>query len=86
MIDNKDGCIPSPLVMFTCTTLHHALVEWQKIKGVNLTASKSKLRAASPDHSNFFNYKNEGGKIAFYCAVTGRKLLPWLALQIRKHF
>jgi hypothetical protein len=29
MNDNKDGHIPSPLIMFACTTLHHALLEWQ---------------------------------------------------------
>jgi hypothetical protein len=26
MIDNKDGHIPSPLIMFTCTALRHALL------------------------------------------------------------
>jgi len=35
MIDDKDSHIPSPLIMFTCTTLRHALLEWQKYKGVH---------------------------------------------------
>ena len=75
MIDDKDGHIPSPLIMFTCTALRHALLEWQKNKGVHPKASKSKLKADRPDRSNYFNHKNDGGKIASCCAVTGRKLL-----------
>jgi len=75
MIDDKDGHIPSPLIMFTCTALRHALLEWQKNKGVYPKASKSKLKADRPDHSNYFNYKNDIGKIASCCSVTGRKLL-----------
>jgi hypothetical protein len=63
MIDNKDGHIPSPLIMFTRTALRHALLEWQKNKGVQPKASKSKLNANRPDRSNYFNCKNEVGKI-----------------------
>jgi hypothetical protein len=74
MIDDKDGHIPSPLIMFTCTVLHHALLEWQKNKGVHPKASKSKLKADRPDRSNYFNCKNDGGKITSCCAVMGRKL------------
>jgi hypothetical protein len=43
MIDAKDGHIPSPLIMSTCTVLRHALLQWQKNKGVHPKASKSKL-------------------------------------------
>ena len=75
MIDDKDGHIPSPLIMFTCTALRHALLEWQKNKGVHPKASKSKLKADRPDLSNYFNYKNDGGKIASCCAAMCRKLL-----------
>jgi len=75
MIHDKDGPIPSPLFMFTCTTLRHALVEWQKNKGVHPKASKSKLKVDRPDRSNYFNYKNDGAKNASCCAATGRKLL-----------
>jgi len=75
MIDDKDGHIPSPLIMFTCTALRHALLEWQKNKGVHPKASKSKLKADRPDRSNYFNCKNHGGKIVSCCAVTCRKLL-----------
>jgi hypothetical protein len=32
MIDNKDGHIPLPLIMFTCAALHHALLELQRLK------------------------------------------------------
>jgi hypothetical protein len=75
MINDKDGHIPSPLIMFTCTALRHALLQWQKNKGVHSKASKSKLKADRPDRSNYFNHKNDHGKIASCCAVTGRKLL-----------
>jgi len=75
MIDDKDGHIPSPLIMFTCTVWRHALLEWQKNKGVHPKASKSKPKAGRPDDSNYFNCKNDGGKIASCCAVMGRKLL-----------
>jgi len=62
MIDDKDGHIPSPLIMFTCTGLRHALLEWQQKQGVHPKASKSKLKAKRPDRSNYFNYKNASGK------------------------
>ena len=75
MIDNKDGHIPSPLIIFSCTAFRHSLVEWQKINGVHPKASKSKLKANRPDCSNYFNYKNHGGKNASCCAAMGRKLL-----------
>jgi hypothetical protein len=75
MIDDKDGHIPSPLIMFTCTALRHALLAGQKNKGVHPKASKSKLIADRPDRWNYFNCKNDGGQIASCCAVTGRKLL-----------
>jgi len=75
MIDDKDGQISSPLIMFRCTALRHAPLEWQKNKGVHPKASKSKLKADRPDRSNYFNYKNESGKIASCCTVMGRKLL-----------
>jgi len=74
MIDDKDGHIPSPLIMFTCTAMCHALLEWQKNKGVHPKASKSKLNADRPDRSNYFNYKNEGDENASCCAAMGRKL------------
>jgi hypothetical protein len=61
MIDNKDGHIPWPLIMFTCTALRHALLEWQKNKGFHPKASKSKLNTDRPDRSNYFNYKNDPG-------------------------
>jgi len=74
MINDKDGHIPSPLIMFTCTALRHALLEWQKNKGVHPKASKSKLKVDRPDHSNYFNHKNCDGKNPSCCAATGRKL------------
>jgi hypothetical protein len=55
MINDKDGHIPSPLIMVTFTTLRHALLEWQKNQGVHPKASKSQLKADRPDRSNYFN-------------------------------
>jgi len=52
MVDDKDGHIPSPLIMFTCTALRHAFLEWQNNKGVYPKASKAKLKADRPDRSN----------------------------------
>jgi hypothetical protein len=75
MIDNKDGHIPSPLMVFSCTALCHALLEWQKNKGVHPKASQSKLIAEKPDRLGYFNYKKNGGKNASSCAATGCKLL-----------
>jgi hypothetical protein len=75
MIDDKDGHIPSPLIMITCTALRDALLEWQKHKGVHPKASNSKLHADKPDRSNYFNCKNEGVRMVFYCTVMVRKLL-----------
>jgi len=81
MIDNKDGHIPLPLIMFTCAALRHTLLECQKKKGVHLKASKVKLKANRPDRSIYFNYKNDGGKNVSCWAVTGPKLsaLPAVA-------
>jgi len=75
MINDKDGHIPSPLIMFTCTALRYAFLEWQKNKGVHLKASKSKLKADRPELSNHSNYTNDSGKNASCCASMGRKLL-----------
>jgi hypothetical protein len=61
--------------MFTRTVLRHSLLEWQKKKGVHLKASNSKPKADRPNRSNYFNHKNDGGKIASCCDVTRRKLL-----------
>jgi len=61
--------------MFTCTALRHALLQWQKNKGVHPKVSKLKLKADRPDRSNYFNHNNDGGKITSCCVVTGRKLL-----------
>jgi len=75
MIDDKDGHIPSLLIMFTGTAWGHALLEWQKNKGIHPEASRSELKADRPDHSNYFNHKNDGGKNTSCCPPTGRKLL-----------
>jgi hypothetical protein len=64
MNNDKDGHIPSPQIMFTCTAFCHALLEWQKNKGVHPEATKSKLNADRPDRSNYINHKNDGGKNA----------------------
>jgi hypothetical protein len=61
MIDDKDGQIPSPLIMFTCTVVNHAVLEWQQNKGIHPKASESKFNVDRPDRSNYFNYKNDGG-------------------------
>jgi len=75
MINDKYGHIPSPLIMFTCTALRHALLQWQKNKGVHPKASKSKLKPERPDCSNSFNHRNYGGKNALCCAAMDPKLL-----------
>jgi hypothetical protein len=75
MINDKDGHIPSPLIMFICTALRHALLELQKNKGIHPKASKSKLKVDRPDRSNNFNHKNDSGKNASCCAAKGPKLL-----------
>jgi hypothetical protein len=69
MIDDKDGHIPSPLILFTSTALRHALLEWPKNKGVHPKAFKSNLKADIPDRSNYFNSKNDGGKNASCCGA-----------------
>jgi hypothetical protein len=75
MINDKNGHIPSPPIMITCTAWRHALLEWQKNKCVYLKASKFKLKAASPDRSNYFNSTNDGGKNASCCTAMGQTLL-----------
>jgi len=74
MINDKDSHIPSPLIMFPCTVLRHALLEWQKNNGVHPKASKSKVETDRPDYSNNFNQKNASGKNASSCAAMGPKL------------
>jgi hypothetical protein len=75
MIDDKDGHTPLPLIMLTCTAVHHSLLERQQNKGVHSKASKSKLKVDRPDRSNYFNHMNVGGQNASCCAAPGRKLL-----------
>jgi len=67
--------MPLPLIMITCTTLRHALLEWQMNNSVHPKASKSKVKAGRPDRSNCLNYKNHGVKNTSCCAATGHKLL-----------
>ena len=66
--------------MFTCIALRHALLEWQNYKGVHPKDSKSKLKAARPDRSNYFNHMNDGGQVASCCAVPGHNLLTSLGV------
>jgi len=75
MINDQDGHIPWPRLMFTCTAVRHPSLEWQKNKGVHLRGSNSKLKADRPDHSNYFNYIKDDGMNASCCAATGHKLL-----------
>jgi hypothetical protein len=75
MINDKNGHIPSPLIMFTCTPLRHALLEWPNNKGVHPKASMLRLKVDRPDCSNYLNHKNDGGKIASCYAATDPKLL-----------
>jgi len=81
MIDDKDSHIPSPLIMFTCTALCHAPLKWQKNTGVLPKASKSMLKADRPDHLDYFNYKNDGGKNPSRCTAMGRKVLTLPAVE-----
>ena len=85
MINDKDGDIPSPLIMFTCTALRHALLEWQKNKGVHPKASKSKLKADRRDHSHYFNHKNDGAKIASCCDGSQVVNLAWRCRHVSIH-
>ena len=75
MSDDKDIHIPSPLLMFTCNALRHALLECQKSNSVYPKASKSKLKEDRPDCSNYFNSMNDGHASTSCCASTGRKSL-----------
>jgi hypothetical protein len=75
MIDDKNGHKLSPLIMFTCMALRHALLEWQRYTRVHPKASKARLKADRPDLSNYFNCKNDGRTIVFCSAVTGCKML-----------
>jgi len=75
MLDDMDGHIPSTLIMFTCSALRYALLQWEMNNGIHSKPSKSKLKADVPDHSNYFSHKNEGGKKATSCAATEGKLL-----------
>jgi len=75
MINDMGGHIPSLLIILSCAALRHAILEWQKNKGVHPKGSKSKLKADRPDRSNYFNHKNNGGKNAFCCAANRHHLL-----------
>jgi len=55
--------------------LRHPFRKWQKNKVDHPNASKPKLNAGRPDHSNYFNYKNDAGKDISCCVATGHKLL-----------
>jgi hypothetical protein len=62
MISDTDGIIPAPVMIFTCTALRHALLEWKKTCGAPPKVKRSKLDTpGKPDPSKYFNYKNDGG-------------------------
>jgi hypothetical protein len=75
MINDKDGHIPPPLIMCTCTVLCHTFLEWHNNEGIHPKASKSKLIADRPDRLNYLKYQNNGGKNLSSNAATGAKLL-----------
>jgi len=75
MINDKDSHIPLPPIMFTCAVLHHALLQWQKNKGVHLNPSKAKFKPDRPDRSNVFNSKTHGGKNTSCSAAMGHMWL-----------
>jgi hypothetical protein len=83
MIDDKDGHIPSPLIIFTCTALRNALLKWERNKGVYPKASKLMLKVDRSDHSNYFNYNHDGCTDASCCAATGCNLLTLPAVADR---
>jgi hypothetical protein len=64
IIEDKNCHIPSALIMFSCPQLRHALLKWQKNKGVHPKASKSMLKADRTDCSIYFNIKNDDGMIS----------------------
>jgi len=74
-IDDTDGHILSPLILFTCTAMRHALLEWQKNKGIHPEVTKSQLKADRHDCLNYFYSGNDGEKNASCRPATGRKLL-----------
>ena len=73
-IDDQDGHILSPLIMFTFTALHNALLEWPKNNSVHLNAAESKLDVDRLDRSNHFDCKNDDGQNASCYAAIGVKL------------
>lgn len=73
-IDDKNGNIPLPLIIFTRTPLGQAPVQWHINAGVHLKASKSRLNTNLTDYSNYFNFSNDCGKNASCCAAMGSKL------------
>jgi len=75
LIDDKEGHIPSIVIMFTCTAFRHALLMWQKNTCVHPKTSKSNLNADRPECAKYFNFKNVGGLKASCCAATRRELL-----------
>jgi len=75
LIDKKDSHKPLPMMIFTCTALCHALLDWHKNKGVHPKVPKSKLKADRPYRSNYFHCKNNHDNIVSCCTVMGRKLL-----------
>jgi len=86
MIHDKDGNILSPLIMVTCTVFRHALLEWQKNKGVCPKPSNSKLKVDRPDRSNYFNNRYDSGTIVCCCAATGHRLLTSPGVEDRYTF
>jgi hypothetical protein len=52
MINDKDGHMPWPLILFTCTASCRALLEWQKNKVVSPKGFKLKLTEDRPDRWN----------------------------------
>jgi hypothetical protein len=74
VIDGHGGDIPSPLIIFTCTGLHYARLEWPKNNCVHLKASQSQLYPDTLDRSNNFDCKPDGCQHASCCGAMGWKL------------
>ena len=60
--------VPAVLVVLTCTTLHHALKEWEKNGGVQPQKPETVETAGGKKKEEweyYFNRLNDGGESAF---------------------
>ena len=82
MIADKEGQIPTPLIIYTCAAFRHSLLEWEKNGGAPPKARSKLETQAKQNPATYFNYKNDGGSTPSFLKRKSRSTTNQALLAI----